>query len=508
MRIVVTLLVAILLFATTATNVVAKAATHAVPGLAPPDFSCSGEVHAEAIDLWEHSVRHYLRNKITNGLNKKGDVYVLYNTQVYLQSFVEMTRRCKDRPQIAEVVDVLSPTFDSLRPLSNAPNTRGWICSGGHTCTASNHLLGKEVQLCSAQFLGLLGAVATSIAEIVPSNQRTAAEKIFLVDAATAMATQVNNWLSSTYFKWVETRSRMTPASAKDGKSAYFFTDKDLWIMTTLSDLAELDQRGIELGGTYKRALKSLQAKHHKIADIFDLFLKRTTIVSAPNGDRAEIDRGYWRNYADSRYAAYDSALSPVQCRKNTLGVMQKTLRVKSKAAYIDPHLGWDLSHARRLVPALDTFVRNRTNLATTFSYHNASFDPLKLQQAYANQIVDKIWNKDSQYPLFSNFWDGSNGWYRAGYENGTGQCRPGDAPYGLAWSFPTGSYPEWGAFNSAIRSLSKQLYTLFNSNDPKAETFVEKHYAMLESPPYPDSSGRRSYSVWTLTFFSSLVRP
>lgn len=473
---------------------------------AAPDFSCSGNVHAQAIALWEHSLRGYFGRQISSGLDKKGNVYVLYYTQEELQPFVEMTRRCKDRQQIAELVETLSPAFAALRPLPNAPGTHGWVCRGGANCTPANHLLGNEVPLCSAQFLGLIGAVATDILEIIPASQRTIAEKAFVTNAATTMATQLDHWLSPAYFKQVTARAGMTPTDAKDGQSKYFFEDRDLWYMTSLSDLAELHQAGVKPDTAGAQAFKSLQAKRTQIGGMFNLFLARTKLINTPNGSRAEIDHGYWRNYADSKYAAYTASTSPVLCHKNMFGIMQKTYRIQSKADYIDPNLGWDLSHARRLVPALDTFVRNRSNLATVFGYTNSSFDPSKLQRAFANQIVDTIWNKDRQYPLFSNFWDGSNGWYRAGYENGTGGCRTGEAPYSLAWSFPTGSYPQWGAFNGTIQALGKQLYTLFNSKDPKAVAFVAKNYKQLKNPGKPIGTASITYYIWTLTFLSSMV--
>jgi hypothetical protein len=474
--------------------------------LAAPDFSCNGDVHAQAIQLWEQEARSYFSKQINSNLNKNGDVYVLYYTQAELQSFVEMTRRCKDRQQIAELADTLNPVFASLRPLPNAPSTRGWVCTGGHTCTSANHQLGKEVQLCSAQFLGLIGAVATDIVETVPFGQQTATEKAFVVNAATAMATQVDNWLSPTYFKSVIARTQMTPADAKDGRSTYFFVDKDLWMMATLSDLAELHQAGIKPSDAGMQAFKSLQSKHNQIGDMFNLLLARITLIDAKNGTRAEIDRGYWRNYADSKYAIYSATTSPVLCQKNFLGLMQENTRIKSKASYLDSNLGWDLSHARRLVPAFNTFTRNRTKLATTFGYNNPLFDPIKLQRAFANQIVDKIWNRDRKYPLFSNFWDGSNGWYRAGYKSGIrGDCRPGQAPYSLAWSFPTGGYLQWGKFNNTIRTLALRLYQLFNSTDPTSRGFVSKYYRVLERPSGAYGKSFNGHDLWMLAFLSSL---
>ena len=506
MRFLTTPLIALAVFlAAVASPVIAQPASTATPS-ASLDLSCSGSVHSQAVSLWEHSLRSYFTKQIADGLNKEGDVYVLYNTQEELQPFVEMTRRCKDRQQIAELVAVLAPVFSSLRPLPDAPATLGWICTGGHTCTPANHLLGKEVQLCSAQFLGLIGALATDIVEVIPAAQRTETEKAFVANTATAIATQVDNWFSPTYFNGVNARLRMTPADAKDGLSIYFFEDRDLWFLTSLADLAELHQAGVVLNSEGLKAFKSMQAKRAQIGSLFNLFLARTVVANTSNGPRAEIDRGYERNYGDSKYAAYSAAVSPVLCQKNTLGLMQKTFRVENKASYIDPNLGWDISHARRLVPALDTFTRNQSNLATVFGYRYPSFDPARLQRAFANQIVDVIWNKDEHYPLFSNFWDGSNGWYRAGYDNGTGSCRPGEAPYSLAWSFPTGSYPQWGALNSTIRALNLQLYALFNSTDPKAQEFVSKYYPSLKDPGTPNSSQGSTHDIWSLAFLSSMT--
>jgi hypothetical protein len=485
-----------------AVAVAAPTSTAAASTAAAGVSSCSGPVHAKAIALWEHGLRDYYAKQITDGLGTEGNVYVLYNTQEELQSFVEMTRRCKDRAQIAELVSALAPVFDSLRPLPDAPAARGWVCTGGSTCTPANHLLGHEVQLCSAQFLGLIGALATDIVETVPENQRSGAEKAFVSNTGSAIASQVDRWLSPDYFKGITERSRLTPASVTDSQSKYFFQDRDLWFLTSLSDLAELHQAGVKLDAAGTSALKSLQAKRGQIAEMFNLFLARTTLVNTQNGPRAEIDRGYWRNYADSKYALYSAATSPVQCSKNMFGKMQKSTRVQSNSAYIDNNIGWDFSHARRLVPALDTFVRNKAAVAAVFGYNNPAFAPTDLRQAYARQVANTIWNKDTQYPLFSNSWDGSNGWYRAGYDNGTGACQPGQPPYSLAWSFPTGGYPQWGGVNGTIRQLNATLYGLFESTDPAATAFVKKYYSTFAKQEPPTSAQQ----IWSLSFLASIT--
>ncbi len=111
------------------------------------DFSKNGEIHDQVIYSWNNYYRDYFASEIKRRLFQDGDVYVLYDVQIGgLQSFVEMTRRCKDTQQIASLVDLLSPVFSALKPISGADNSTGWICSGGSICTAYG-FLGKEVPL-------------------------------------------------------------------------------------------------------------------------------------------------------------------------------------------------------------------------------------------------------------------------------------------------------------------------------------------------------------------------
>ncbi|MBS0576714.1 MAG: hypothetical protein JSS45_09880 [Proteobacteria bacterium] len=471
-----------------------------------PNTSCQGAVHTEAIDLWESRLRHYFTAQIKEGLNRDGDVYVLYNTQEELQSFVEMTRRCRDTKQIEELVDLLALSFDSRRPLPGDSTALAWVCTGGNTCTSVNQLLGKEVPLCSAQFLGLLGALATTIVETIPAKQRTAAENAFVASTASALATHLDRWLSTPYAGSVLYRLRINPTVVVSGSSIYFFTDRDLWYMTGLSDLAELQRAGAPLDQAGKAAFTSLTGKAATIASMFDLFLARTSLFSGPHGQRAEIDRGYWSKYADFKYALYTGAASPVLCQKGATGAMQKTYRVQALDSYIDPGMGWDISHARRLVPALDTFIRNRQTLKAAFGYDNPDFDPVALQRAFANQIAAKIWNQDLPHPLFSNFWDGNNGWYRAGYENGTGGCRPGEAPYSLGWSFPTGGYLQWGDVNGTIRSLGMGIYKLIHATDSASMTFIAMRYPQMRMTIRAKDSAVTTQEIWSLSFLVDLV--
>jgi hypothetical protein len=460
-------------------------------------------VHSEAIQLWEQAAKPYVTHQIEEALNNEGDVYVLYFTQEEMQSFVEMVRRCNDTTQLNELATTLNEAFKSLRPLPDDPTERQWVCSGGHTCTAANKELGREVQLCSAQFLGLLGAVATDIVEIVPKSDRTQAENAFLANAMSAMATETNRWLSAVYFSSVIRRTAIKPADIKDGSSQNFFVDKDLWMMTTLSDLSELYGADVRMPPDAKNAIAELQAKSDEISAMFSLFLDRINLTGPAGERRALLDEGYWRNFADFKYALYNGSLSPVECARDSSGQAIKRTRVAPDPAYIDPNMGWDISHARRLVPALATFTRNKANLRKVFGYESVSFEPAALQLAFSNQIVAMIWNKNPAYPLFGNFWDGQNGWYRAGFDDGSGKCEPGQGPYSLSQSFATGGYIEWSGVNTTVGTLGARIYQLLNSKDLMAVKFLTRYYPLLGTGAEQPT---QTQSVWRLSLVADLV--
>ena len=469
----------------------------------PPDRSCSGPIHAQAVQIWETTARPYFTRQIQDGLNRDGDVYVLYYAQEELQSFVEMTRRCKSTKEIDEIASLLNAAFNSLRPLTGDSTNEGWVCRGGSACTAANKRLGKEVQLCSAQFLGLIGAVATDIVETISASQRTQAEDRFLSNASSAMVMHLNRWLSPAYSARVSARLAMTSDSVRDGSPRYFFEDRDLWMMIALSDLSELYQASVITSPRELAAFRQLQLKRNLIAQMFGLFLKRITLTDTLGRTHAMLDEGYWRLYADERYALYTADSTPVACDRDSLGRLSKRSRVPAVAAYIDPTMGWDISHSRRLVPALESFARNEANLSRAFGYQSDAFDAMALQRAFANQITDTIWNRDMQWPLFANFWDGQNGWYRAGYDDGTGDCRPGKAPYSLGEAFATGGFLQWGVSESTIHTLGDRLYEILNTNDPKANAFMTTYYVELgEAGRTPTASQQ----LWRMTFLADLI--
>ncbi|WP_300600589.1 hypothetical protein [Niabella sp.] len=474
----------------------------ALPALSQQEavFSKKGAIHDQVIEAWKSQFRSYYNTEIQKRLFGDGDVYVLYDVQIGgLQAFVEMTRRCKDVGQIAEIADLLMPVFSALKPIPGSNNSSGWICSGGKICTAYG-FIGKEVPLCSVQFLGLLGALATSISENIPAPQQTTELKTFVKAAFNTMAVQLDRWLTSGYFSSLDKRLQATVTDVKDKKSAYYFTDLDLWYLTVLSDLSELHQWGVQAATEDGiTAFESLQNKKDTIHKIFDLFLARSFRSKSRNGTRAEIDRGFWKYHFDNRYACYTDTLPPVSWEPDNKGGWQMKTAVPWDSAYLARDAGWDISHARRLVPALETFVRNQGNIKKVWGYSNPAFDPVAIRKAYANQIVEKLWNGNLRFPLFSNLWSGDNGWYRVAYANQTGRQFAGYPPYGLTSSIPDGGYVVWGAFDPTLHTIFRNIFELSNTNEAEAKLFMAQYYSGL-------SSGTAKKSINRFSFLSDMV--
>ena len=97
-------------------------------------------------------------------------------------------------------------------------------------------------------------------------------------------------------------------------------------------------------------------------------------------------------------------------------------------------NVGWDISHARRWVGVFDTLRRFH-------DLSNTAIDADAVTRGLANQFAWGVWNHDSDDPKFTNFMDGTNGWYRVNYSN---RSNFGYAPFGLTDSAVSSGYGMW----------------------------------------------------------------
>jgi len=464
-------------------------------------FVCGGAVENQVWSLWDTGVRDQLRqNLIQDRLLKQGDVYGLYFFQVYTHNMVSMARRCNRKDRLLEVAQLIQMAYASLDKSISAQQRR-WIHTKGS-------YRGKEVMLCSVQFLGLASSVANALAtSSTPLNNE---EKAFIRDTVQIIVEHLLRWGDKRAMDALQKNIAARPEDIKEVKrsSTLLFTDRELWQITIYAELAGIlqanDRQKLGLRAISPEDKKQLQ-KH--LSMLLKFFVTRVSIQRAPHGrlgnvDVADLDRGYWRLFETHLYADYDKSTGPIEYVPAADGKSKfvKKIKVPLDKVHIRQDTGWDFSHARRLVHALDALERNRLAVKNVFYLHERQLPPESLPAAFANTLVATIWNGDTEKPLFSNYWSGANGWFRVGYDGGSG-FSAGTPPYGMTDSFLAGGYVTWSKYSPIIGSLGRRFYDLTNSAKGDNDRFMDTYYKQFSK-----GASAKSKNINKFMFYPSLV--
>lgn len=482
--------------------------SHEVVAAQDNRFECGGSVEAEVWGAWDANIRDFLKQRqLQDRLLKQGDVYALYDFQTYTHNMVSMARRCNRTSRLLEVADLVRIAYGALEQGTLFSPGRRWVCRGGAICNYKNRLLNKEVMLCSLQFLALASSVANALASSgAPLGEEG---KAFIRDTVQIVTEHLLRWGDDAAIKTMLKAAAATPQDVKNSSSALFFTDKPLWLITIYADLSGIlqsqDRRSPGFSGIADGDKARLRRHLSALLQFFSARISFQRKVSGrlANVDLADLDRGYWRLYADNRYAGYEGELKPVVCSplKNGKTGFAMDVKIPADAVQKREDTGWDISHARRLVHALDALERNRDAMKAKFSLTDGQLPGIALTSAFASTLVEVVWNGDTAKPLFSNYWSGANGWYRVAYDNGTGQCREGYPPYGLTDSFPTGGYITWARYQPVIGLLGQRLYDLISTSYGANSPFIVKYYPRLSK-----SANSQVQTLSRFMFLPSLV--
>lgn len=178
------------------------------------------------------------------------------------------------------------------------------------------------------------------------------------------------------------------------------------------------------------------------------------------------FDLGASDDYADNNFAGYTAATFP---ENESLPILGK-------------NLGWDISHARRFVNFFQAMYKNRTALGLTF--------PTQItMQGIANQFVYGVFNRDFEKPLFSNYMDGTNGWFRVGYSKRMGF---GYQPSGQSEVALTGGYAFLSEYSTDMSYLYCKLDVMLASEHPDVRRHVIENY---ETGIFQNHVRRRAYN-------------
>jgi hypothetical protein len=454
---------------------------------------CGTAIHAEALNLWQETLRPYIAKQlIADRLLKQGDVYALYDIQTYLHNLISMARRCGDAEVIDNAAALLLPTFAAME-IDSVDGGRKWICHGGAICNEKNKLINTEVMLTSVQYLALVADIGNAISGVSPAI-RSPAMSDFLTQATAITQDHLTRWGEGSFGKALATKKMAKAEDVRDGSSSLFFTDKDLWSLAISAELAGILKDGTSL---HPAPVADIGRLATFASDLLSLFQSRLTLETqlTADGERqtvADLDRGFWRLFSDNRYAGYNGDERPVRCvaaSQATGPGASKRLEVVLPAEKVPilSSIGWDISHAPRLVHVFDALVRNRVALQSVYGIDEKKIPDKEVKKAFANAMVKRIWNGDLTYPLFSNYWDGSNGWYRVAYDIGIDQCREGTPPYGLSDSFAWGGFASWADSSAEIGRLGQRLFTLFRSKTTSDQAFVQKYYFRFSDKASPN---------------------
>lgn len=333
---------------------------------------------------------------------------------------------------------------------------------------------GRESLLHSSQFLYLLSRTVKEISAR-PVSARTTAMRNFLAAYAPVVRDHLLHWLFSpqgmfqvkgwgcanglfNHSQFLEKKKIRAFGSFKSYCNAV--TDIDLWIVASTAEL---------LGAL--RSSPSLPVSPSQAASFgtyldgaFVLIQSRLsqTKLRRPSGARVYgliFDKGAWKDHETNRYSGFEGVNFPTP----------------SEAA-ANPDVTWDVGHARRFVFVVDSLVRNARTTAERQLWESKAV-------GLANQFAFGIFGGDTNAPLFRNYFDGANGWYRVGYDGRPGF---GYSPWSRSADAGAAGYCLWSGREARVGQICEGVHQVIEApaGSEKA-AFRAENYEMCHHDNY-----------------------
>ena len=200
------------------------------------------------------------------------------------------------------------------------------------------------------------------------------------------------------------------------------------------------------------------------------------------------FQEGAWYGHPDYYYSDYNGSIFPrKQNRKSNSSI------------------GGDVSHASRIIYLLEMLTENKHKFKIAFP----SKEDMKM---FTDGFYYKVFNQDFKQPLFKNYMNGSNGWFRVNYESKKGYGYP---PYSIgSLGALLGGYPRLAKYNKNLENIFQTLFNKLNSSKEKDRAFIHKFY---EKSIWMQKQQREVYqfyerklsiksAVYLINFYSSLI--
>ncbi|NEX64038.1 hypothetical protein [Noviherbaspirillum galbum] len=462
-------------------------------------FSCGDSVESQVWASWDGST--FMHNWIQGDINRvtqQGDVYGLYDFQIESENMWNMAQRCGRTNRLQEAAALINSTYSKLQAAPNGGYGRAWVCTGGAgTVCYDSGLANTEVKLVSFQFLGAATFVANALAN--SGAALSSSDKAFINNTIAITNEHLVRWANDYQIERLQTMMSATTSSPAWNDSFLLFSDIDLWHLTIYAEMAGLRKWQASQGIAVDKSNDTRLQSHMNA--LLAIFNKRTSLITAsttakvPGAAMADVDRGFWGNMLANTYASYSGSTKPVVCSPSTYTNVSTSSFTKRNDT------GWDFSHARRLVQAMDGLERNRAAMLSSYALTDSQLPPTTLPKAFAAALLNNVWNGDTAQPGFNNYWSGANGWFGAYYSSSISYCDEGMKPYSMADSFPTGGYVTWAKHYPVIGQLGATIYDLMSNSTSAGSSFMTTMYPRLSS-----ASGADNKAISMFMFLPSLV--
>lgn len=413
----------------------------------------------------------------------------LYFTELYLRSALESAHFCDDMRLYDEISQYYLLMLQQTVPLGVAELQKQVLKTGmmaERTFRAGANLIGDN-ELGNAQWL-YPAAKLVRLISLLPAGQRSSTMRQF---ASEYTAFIVDEQL----LRFLMRPARPAPGGGRDvsrvgvweltlkgvkGKRPWdtAMSDTDLWLLSCSAEmlgahandpaLVQLDEHQVaQLRSALQTGIRLFQSKLTLYPDTTDFQGRRVGSASYFNGD--------YDSHEEYAFSAVTEANFPSEDQK--------------RAA---PNVSWDISHAYRIPVFLRALYESKKATASEFP----KIEDMKL---LTDQYVYRVFNGDFSRPLFRNFLDGSDTWFRVdlGKNFGYPPSQFCDMRRSNRLCMAPGDVAGWGllAFvNPDLAKLEEALVRLAFQTGTDAQQFRDRHYLYWESFGLISANGKRVY--------------
>jgi len=374
---------------------------------------------------------------------------------------------------------------------------------------------GDEETISSSQFLFTLSFAFNQISKI-STNDRTIIMNQFIDSFSPVLSSHYRRWIIGV--KEIEKTDILGSFSrrgwgCKDRYGEYIYTRvltqfiKELGAneyhgatyCNVIADpsLLIISGLGHYLGGFYNDK-KLYEIKNREELELF--FITSIKIISQKfkidksiNFDSQRVltlsfQNGAWFGHPDYDYSGYIGSSFPSIKDKNST-----------------KNVGIDVAHGSRVIYLLEMLIENQKKF-------NIEFPTQEQMQMFTNGFIYNVFNRDFNRPLFKNYMNGSNGWFRVNYDSREGF---GYAPFKIGSEGAIlGGYPRLGKYSKELENIFCIIFEKLNSTKEEDIDFINEFYEKtvwsnreeIKVYNFYDKKLNPKSSLFLLNLYSSMI--